>query len=174
MRTKEEKLRQRGIAENERIDFSTLEAHRVTLLKRIADGDVFTLDDVNKCRLLIMQEYPEYKGPITAQSGILFAVEAIRKSFGRKYFLPNDLRIASTANRIPDCAVMGPLYSGYSCIINNRHLLTSSSVKTSPSAIRFKRVTLWASSVEKSIRSFSAIPRCRSFSSLVLISNRVR
>ena len=88
MRTKEEKLRQRGIAENERIDFSTLEAHRVTLLKRIADGDVFTLDDVNKCRLLIMQEYPEYKGPITAQSGILFAVDAIRKSFGRKYFLP--------------------------------------------------------------------------------------
>ena len=35
-----------------------------------------------------MQEYSEYKGPITAQSGILFAVEAIRKSFGRKYFLP--------------------------------------------------------------------------------------
>lgn len=88
MRIKEEKLRQRGTAENERIDFSMLEAHRVTLLKRIADGDVFTLDDVNKCRLLIMQEYPEYKGPITAQSGILFAVEAIRKSFGRKYFLP--------------------------------------------------------------------------------------
>ncbi len=88
MRIKEEKLRQRGTAENERIDFSMLEAHRVTLLKRIADGDVFTLDDVNKCRLLIMQEYSEYKGPITAQSGILFAVEAIRKSFGRKYFLP--------------------------------------------------------------------------------------
>ena len=88
MRIKEEKLRQRGTAENERIDFSMLEAHRVTLLKRIADGDVFTLDDVNKCRLLIMQEYSDYKGPITAQSGILFAVEAIRKSFGRKYFLP--------------------------------------------------------------------------------------
>ena len=88
MRTKEEKLRQRGIAENERIDFSTLEAHREVLLKRIVDGDVFTLDDINKCRLLIMQEYPEYKRSITAQSGILFAAEAIRKSFGRKYFLP--------------------------------------------------------------------------------------
>ena len=88
MRTKAEKLRQRGTAENERIDFSTLEAHREALLKRIVDGDVFTLDDVNKCRLLIMQEYSEYKGPITAQSVILFAVEAIRKSFGRKYFLP--------------------------------------------------------------------------------------
>ena len=88
MRTKEEKLRQRGTVENERIDFSTLEAHREALLKRIVDGDVFTLDDINKCRLLIMQEYSEYKRPITAQSGILFAAEAIRKSFGRKYFLP--------------------------------------------------------------------------------------
>lgn len=88
MRSKEEKLRQRGIAENERIDFSTLEAHREALLKRIVDGDVFTLDDINQCRLLIMQEYPEYKRPITAQSGILLAVEVIRKSFGRKYFLP--------------------------------------------------------------------------------------
>ena len=88
MRIKEEKLRQSGTAENERIDFPTLEAHREALLKRIVNGDVFTLDDVNKCRLLIMQEYSEYKGPITAQSGILFAVEAIRKSFGRKYFLP--------------------------------------------------------------------------------------
>lgn len=88
MRTKEEKLRQSGTAENERIDFPTLEAHREALLKRIVNGDVFTLDDINKCRLLIMQEYPEYKRPITAQSGILFAVEAIRKSFGRKYFLP--------------------------------------------------------------------------------------
>lgn len=68
MRTKEEKLRQRGTAENERIDFSTLEAHREALLKRFVDGDVFTLDDINKCRLLIMQEYPEYKRPITAQS----------------------------------------------------------------------------------------------------------
>lgn len=88
MRPKAEKLRQRGTAENERIDFSTLEAHREALLKRIVDGDVFTLDDINQCRLLIMHEYPEYKRPITAQSGILFAVEAIRKSFGRKYFLP--------------------------------------------------------------------------------------
>lgn len=88
MRTKEEKLRQSGTAENERIDFSTLEAHREALLKRIVDGDVFTLDGINQCRLLIMHEYPEYKRPITAQSGILFAAEAIRKSFGRKYFLP--------------------------------------------------------------------------------------
>lgn len=88
MRTKEEKLRQRGITENERIDFSTLEAQRETLLKRIVNGNVFTLDDINKCRLLIMQEYPEYERPITARSGILFATEAIRKSFGHKYYLP--------------------------------------------------------------------------------------
>ena len=88
MRTKEEKLRQRGITENERIDFSTLEAQREALLKRIVDGNVFTLDDINKCRSLIMQEYPEYERPITARSGILFAAEAIRKSFGHKYYLP--------------------------------------------------------------------------------------
>lgn len=88
MRTKEEKLRQSGTAENERIDFSTLEAQREALLKRIVDGNVFTLDDINKCRSLIMQEYPEYERPITARSGILFAAEAIRKSFGHKYYLP--------------------------------------------------------------------------------------
>lgn len=88
MRTKEERLRQRGITENERIDFSTLEAQREALLKRIVDGNVFTLDDINKCRSLIMQEYPEYERPITARSGILFAAETIRKSFGHKYYLP--------------------------------------------------------------------------------------
>ena len=65
-----------------------LEAQRETLLKRIVDGDVFTLDDINKCRLEIMREYPEYERPITAHSGILLAAEAIRKSFGHKYYLP--------------------------------------------------------------------------------------
>lgn len=88
MRTKEEKLRQSRTCEDAQIEYPTLEAQREALLKRIVDGDVFTLDDINKCRLLIMQEYPEYKRPIMAQSGILFAAEAIRKSFGRKYFLP--------------------------------------------------------------------------------------
>mgnify|MGYP006905696337 FL=1 len=57
-------------------------------LLRIIRGEVFTLDDINKCRLEIMREYPEYKRPITARSGILFAAEAIRKSFGHKYYLP--------------------------------------------------------------------------------------
>ncbi|MCD8273476.1 MAG: hypothetical protein LUC96_00590 [Alistipes sp.] len=57
-------------------------------LKRITDGEVFTLDDIDKCRLVIMREYPEYEQPITAHSGILLAAEAIRKSFGRKYYLP--------------------------------------------------------------------------------------
>lgn len=46
------------------------------------------MDDINKCRLEIMREYPEYERPITARSGILFAAEAIRKSFGHKYYLP--------------------------------------------------------------------------------------
>ena len=57
-------------------------------LLRIIRGEVFTLEDINKCRLEIMREYPEYGQPITAESGILLAAEAIRKSFGRKYYLP--------------------------------------------------------------------------------------
>ena len=64
------------------------EYDRLIRLKRIIDGEVFTLEDIDKCRLEIMREYPEYDRPITAQSGILFAAEAIRKSFGRKYYLP--------------------------------------------------------------------------------------
>lgn len=57
-------------------------------LLRIIRGEVFTLDDINKCRLEIMREYPEYERPITAHSGILLAAEAIRRSFGHKYYLP--------------------------------------------------------------------------------------
>ena len=49
-------------------------------LLRIIRGEVFTLDDI---RL-----YPGYDRPITAESGILLAAEAIRKSFGKKYYLP--------------------------------------------------------------------------------------
>lgn len=64
------------------------EYDRLSRLKRIIDGEVFTLEDIDKCRLEIMQEYPEYERPITAISGILLAAEAIRKSFGRKYYLP--------------------------------------------------------------------------------------
>ena len=57
-------------------------------LLRIIRGEVFTLDDINKCRMEIMRLYPGYDRPITAESGILLAAEAIRKSFGRKYYLP--------------------------------------------------------------------------------------
>ena len=57
-------------------------------LLRIIRGEVFTLDDINKCRMEIMRQYPGYERPITADSGILLAAEAIRKSFGRKYYLP--------------------------------------------------------------------------------------
>ena len=56
-------------------------------LLRIVRGEVFTLVDINKCRMEIMQQHPEYERPITAESGILLAAEAIRKSFGRKYYL---------------------------------------------------------------------------------------
>ena len=55
---------------------------------RIIREEVFTLDDINKCRQEIMRQHPGYERPITADSGILLAAEAIRKSFGRKYYLP--------------------------------------------------------------------------------------
>ena len=57
-------------------------------LLRIIREEVFTLDDINKCRQEIMRQHPGYERPITADSGILLAAEAIRKSFGRKYYLP--------------------------------------------------------------------------------------
>ena len=57
-------------------------------LLRIIRGEVFTLDDINKCRMEIMRQHPGYERPITAESGLLLAAEAIRKSFGRKYYLP--------------------------------------------------------------------------------------
>lgn len=57
-------------------------------LLRIIRGEVFTLDDINKCRMEIMRQYPVYERPITTESGILLAPEAIRKSFGKKYYLP--------------------------------------------------------------------------------------
>ena len=37
---------------------------------------------------LTLRLYPGYDRPITAESGILLAAEAIRKSFGKKYYLP--------------------------------------------------------------------------------------
>ena len=49
-------------------------------LLRIIRGEVFTLDDINKCRMEIMRQHPGYERPITAESGILLAAEAIRKS----------------------------------------------------------------------------------------------
>ena len=57
-------------------------------LLRIIRGEVFTLDDINKCRMEIMRQHPGYDRHITAESGLLLAAEAIRKSFGRKYYLP--------------------------------------------------------------------------------------
>lgn len=73
---------------SEKIQRLQQEYDRWIRLKRIIDGEVFTLDDIDKCRMEIMREYPEYECPITAHSGILLAAEAIRKSFGRKYYLP--------------------------------------------------------------------------------------
>ena len=57
-------------------------------LLRIIRGEVCTLDDINTCRVAIRRLYPGYARPITAESGILLAAEAIGKSFGRKYYLP--------------------------------------------------------------------------------------
>ena len=57
-------------------------------LLRIIRGEVFTLDDINKCRMEIMRQHPGYERPITAESGILLAAEAIRKSFLPLYKYP--------------------------------------------------------------------------------------
>lgn len=57
-------------------------------IQRIIDGEVFSIEDIDRCRLEILRQYPEYREPITSSSGILFAAEAILKSFGRKYYLP--------------------------------------------------------------------------------------
>lgn len=57
-------------------------------LLRIIRGEVFTLDDINKCRQEIMRQHPGYERPIMTESGILLAAKAIRKSFGKKYYLP--------------------------------------------------------------------------------------
>ena len=36
----------------------------------------------------VMRQHPGYERPIMTESGILLAAEAIRKSFGKKYYLP--------------------------------------------------------------------------------------
>ncbi|WP_304952293.1 hypothetical protein [uncultured Alistipes sp.] len=56
-------------------------------IQRIIDGEVFTLDDIDQCRLEIEKRYPQYQQPLDASSGILFAAEAIRKSFGNRFYL---------------------------------------------------------------------------------------
>lgn len=55
-------------------------------IQRIIDGEVFTLDDIDRCRLEIEKRYPQYEQPIDVDSGILLAVEAIRKSFENRFY----------------------------------------------------------------------------------------
>ena len=52
---------------------------------RIIDGEAFSLEEMDRCRIEIMHRYPEYEVPITVCTGLVFMVEAIRKSFGGKY-----------------------------------------------------------------------------------------
>ncbi|CVI71740.1 hypothetical protein [Alistipes sp. CHKCI003] len=62
--------------------------HRYDLcvrMQRIVDGEVFTLDDIDKCRMEIMRRYPEYGQEIGLPYGIIFTAEAIRKSLTPKY-----------------------------------------------------------------------------------------
>ena len=40
------------------------------------------------CRMEIIHQHPGYEQPITAESGILLAAEAVREPFGRKCSLP--------------------------------------------------------------------------------------
>lgn len=56
-------------------------------IQRIIDGEVFTLDDIDRCRLEIEKQYPQYEQPLGSDCGILFAAEAIRKSFGNRFCL---------------------------------------------------------------------------------------
>lgn len=52
---------------------------------RIIDGETFSLEEMDKCRIEIMHRYPQYEVPITVCTGLVFMAEAIRKSFGGKY-----------------------------------------------------------------------------------------
>ncbi len=56
-------------------------------IQRIIDGEVFTLDDIDKYRQEIKKRFPQYNQPIGSDCGILFAAEAIRKSFGNCFCL---------------------------------------------------------------------------------------
>lgn len=51
-------------------------------IQRIIDNE----DDIDKCRLKIEKRYPQYQQPLDASSGILFAVETIRRSFGNRFY----------------------------------------------------------------------------------------
>lgn len=51
----------------------------------IIDGETFSLEEMDKCRIEIMHRYPQYEVPITVCTGLVFMAEAIRKSFGGKY-----------------------------------------------------------------------------------------
>lgn len=55
-------------------------------LFRTDGGEVFTLDDFDKCRLEIENRNPKSGQPTDSDSGTLFAVEAIRQSFGNKLY----------------------------------------------------------------------------------------
>lgn len=72
---------------NDRIGRLSHELDLHVRIRRIIEGEVFTLDDINQCRTEIMNRFPQYEHPIDAGSGILFAAEAIRKSFGTKFTL---------------------------------------------------------------------------------------
>ena len=37
---------------------------------------------------IMLRQHPGYERPIMTESGILLAAKAIRKSFGKKYYLP--------------------------------------------------------------------------------------
>lgn len=52
---------------------------------RIIDGETFSLEEMDECRIEIMHRYPQYEVPITVCTGLVFMAEAIRKSFGGKY-----------------------------------------------------------------------------------------
>ena len=48
--------------------------------QKVKYGGVLTLDEVRACQQAIVNKYPKYKEAIDSDSGIIYAVEIVRKS----------------------------------------------------------------------------------------------
>lgn len=55
--------------------------------RKIMNEEIFHLGDIWECQAEIGEKYPQYKEPIRAGCGILFAARIIQLSFGKRYYL---------------------------------------------------------------------------------------